>query len=148
MSGRGFYGGGKMSMAAPTTGTVCCEKSAGDVDEAQTAPPPPAVTGTVEIGRVTCGSGLDTAGVKDAVTAKLAELEQAYALVLAATPGLRGRLALRFTIGTDGKATGFSTDRNTVGSVLAQAVINIIKAIEFDQPARNAKVSLPLEFHF
>jgi TonB family protein len=84
--------------------------------------------------------------VKYAIEKKLTELGAAYALELAQNPGLRGTLQLEFTIGTDGKATDFATDKNTVNATLEQAVIDILKEVQFAKPAQAVRVTVPFTF--
>ena len=134
--------GYRMKSYAP----VAAEKMTDDKDELSVAPPPPVLTVSVQVGKVTVSGNLTQKTVKDVITRKLADLRQAYANELVVTPGLRGQLTLTFSIGTDGKATGFASDNNTVNAALEQAVIEILKQLQFPKPAASVTVSVPLTF--
>jgi len=141
--GRGFMGGAKMSAAMPS---VSAEMTLQDKDDITTAQPPPALTVTVQVGKLTVSGNLTQKTVKDVITRKLEDLRLAYANEVAVTPGLRGQLTLEFTIGTDGKATGFASDKNELNAALEQAVVEILKKLQFPKPAVPVTVSLPLTF--
>jgi len=76
--------------------------AADGLSEAEAKPAPPPLIGTVKVGKVEVQGGLSERAVKQSVEKQLFELVNAYSSELAAQPGLRGKIVVEFTVGTDG----------------------------------------------
>lgn len=88
--------------------------------------------------------------VRAQVRAHRPELRRCYERALAESPGLRGRLAIRFTIQPDGSLTDVEVRDDELGSdALAECVVAVVRAWTMPpelSSVRRATVTYPLVF--
>jgi TonB family protein len=95
--------------------------------EAKLAPPPP--TGAVKVGKVEIQGGLPERAVKQPVEKQLFELVNAYSAELAAQPGLRGKMVVEFTVGTDGLVRDVKVVLNEVTPSLEPTALQMLQKL-------------------
>jgi hypothetical protein len=111
--------------------------------------PPPAPSSavpTVSIGDPTGPSqSLDPAIIRRLIRRNIAKIQYCYEKELVATPGLEGRVNVRFSVGADGKVT------QSTGSGMPPVdacVAGVIAAIEFPKPTGGGVVMVNYPFIF
>ena len=91
------------------------------------APPPP--IGTVKVGKIEVKGGVPELAVKQPIEKQLTELVNAYSSELASQPGLRGKMVVEFTVGTDGRVRDVKVTLNEVTPNLEPTAIQMLKKI-------------------
>jgi Ca-activated chloride channel family protein len=147
-SGRG-YGMGKMSAPLAMRSVTSAQAQTGLVAEEKdelSVSPPPLPVGTVQIAGLTVDAVLAKRAVKETIEKRLHELLPAYHAELLADPACAGTIAIEFTIGIDGRATGFKVVKNALPRSMEQAVTAMLKKIQFGRRPAQLAVSLALSF--
>jgi Ca-activated chloride channel family protein len=117
-------------------------------DELQAVPEPtPPATGTVKVGKVEITGGLSERAVKQPIEKQLAELVAAYSAELASQPGLRGKMVVEFTVGTDGQVRNVNVVLNELNSNIEQTVIQFLKRLKVTNPTGSA-ATVKVTFNF
>lgn len=93
-------------------------------------------------------TGVDRAALIRFVTARKAGVLACYQKELQLNPTLRGKIVVRFSIATNGRATGIEIDENYLGSnMVAACVKNLISTWVFPfKPDADVPVALPFVF--
>jgi len=125
----GFGGMGK-SAGAPVMRSINTLERVITADETQTAPkPPPPPTGSVKVGKIEIQGGVAERAVKQSIEKQLAELVNAYSSELTSQPGLRGKMVVAFTVGTDGLVRDVKVVLNDVTPNLEPTAIQMLKKL-------------------
>jgi len=134
----GFGGMGKsmspgVSSRMQVTGGLAAEYGAPVSREAAdelTAPtPPPQPVGTVKVGKIEIQGGVAEKAVKQPIEKQLSELVNAYSSELSSRPGLRGKMVVEFTVGTDGQVRDVKVVLNEVTPNLEPTVIQTLEKL-------------------
>ena len=122
----GFAGGG-YSMGKSVGMRSVAPVAADEMQALPEAPPPP--IGTVKVGKIEVKGGVPELAVKQPIEKQLTELVNAYSSELASQPGLRGKMVVEFTVGTDGRVRDVKVTLNEVTPNLEPTAIQMLKKI-------------------
>jgi TonB family protein len=101
----------------------------------------------VKVGKIEVQGGLSERAVKQSVEKQLFELANAYSAELAAQPGLRGKIVVEFTVGTDGLVRDVKVVVNEVTPNLEPAAVQMLqRLIVANSTGGDATVKVTLNF--
>ena len=84
----------------------------------------------MKVGKVEVQGGVTERAVKQPIERQLAELVSAYSSELTSQPGLRGKVVVEFTVGTNGLVRDVKVALNELNPSLEQAVIQFLKKLK------------------
>ena len=107
-------------------------------------------TSTIPLGReALVEGGLDRDLIADVINRHMGQFRFCYEQGLQSTPGLAGRVAVRFTIGSNGQVKTAGIDNTTMNSSLVEScVVNRMKSLKFPLPEGGVDVKVSYPFMF
>jgi TonB family protein len=100
-------------------------------------------------GQLAVRGSLDRELIRRVIHANRATVRYCYERELQRTPRLRGRIAVRFTIGANGAVTHASVDQNTMGSAaVGECLVSRMRTFQFPEPAGGGTVIVTYPFFF
>lgn len=107
-------------------------------------------TSTIPLGReALVEGGLDRDLIADVINRHMGQFRFCYEQGLQGTPGLAGRVAVRFTIGGNGSVRTAGIDNSTMNSsVVESCVVNRMKSLKFPLPEGGVDVKVSYPFMF
>lgn len=107
-------------------------------------------TSTIPLGReALVDGGLDRDLIADVINRHMGQFRFCYEQGLQGTPGLAGRVAVRFTIGSNGQVTTAGIDNTTMNSSMVEScVVNRMRSLKFPLPEGGVTVKVSYPFMF
>ena len=105
---------------------------------------------TIPLGReALVEGGLDRDLIADVINRHMGQFRFCYEQGLQGTPGLAGRVAVRFTIGSNGTVKAAGIDNTTMNSSLVEScVVNRMRSLKFPLPEGGVDVKVSYPFMF
>jgi hypothetical protein len=107
-------------------------------------------TSTIPLGReALVEGGLDRDLIADVINRHMGQFRFCYEQGLQGAPGLAGRVAVRFTIGSNGTVKSAGIDNTTMNSSLVEScVVNRMRSLKFPLPEGGVDVKVSYPFMF
>lgn len=107
-------------------------------------------TSTIPLGReALVEGGLDRDLIADVINRHMGQFRFCYEQGLQGTPGLAGRVAVKFTIGANGTVTAAGIDNTTMNSSMVEScVVNRMRSLKFPLPEGGVSVKVSYPFMF
>ena len=107
-------------------------------------------TSTIPLGReALVEGGLDRDLIADVINRHMGQFRFCYEQGLQGTPGLAGRIAVRFVIGAQGQVRTAGIDNSTMNSSMVEScVVNRMKSLKFPLPEGGVDVKVSYPFMF
>jgi len=107
-------------------------------------------TSTIPLGReALVEGGLDRDLIADVINRHMGQFRFCYEQGLQSSPGLAGRVAVRFTIGSNGQVKSAGIDNTTMNSSLVEScVVNRMRSLKFPLPEGGVDVKVSYPFMF
>ena len=107
-------------------------------------------TSTIPLGReALVEGGLDRDLIADVINRHMGQFRFCYEQGLQGTPGLAGRVAVRFTIGSNGQVKTAGIDNTTMNSGMVEScVVSRMKSLKFPLPEGGVDVKVSYPFMF
>jgi TonB family protein len=107
-------------------------------------------TSTIPLGReALVEGGLDRDLIADVINRHMGQFRFCYEQGLQSTPGLAGRVAVRFTIGANGRVKSAGIDNTTMNSSMVEScVVSRMRSLKFPLPEGGVDVKVSYPFMF
>jgi TonB family protein len=107
-------------------------------------------TSTIPLGReALVEGGLDRDLIADVINRHMGQFRFCYEQGLQGSPGLAGRVAVRFTIGSNGQVKSAGIDNTTMNSSMVEScVVNRMRSLKFPLPEGGVDVKVSYPFMF
>ncbi|RYZ68365.1 MAG: AgmX/PglI C-terminal domain-containing protein [Proteobacteria bacterium] len=107
-------------------------------------------TSTIPLGReALVEGGLDRDLIADVINRNMGQFRFCYEQGLQSSPGLAGRVAVKFTIGSNGRVTSAGLDNSTMNSGMVEGcVVSRMRSLKFPLPEGGVSVKVSYPFMF